>query len=72
MNWLWPRHLHTETTALIRLGRVLHWAGIILGALVALFAMLAFDDMSEGAKALAVALVPILIGRGLRYVLANE
>jgi len=72
MNWLWPRHLHTETTALIRLGRVLHRTGISLGVLVALFAMLVFDDMSEGMKALTVAVAPALIGRAVRYILANE
>lgn len=72
MNWLWPRHLHTETTALIRLGRVLHWACAVLA--LCLVAMSAFSIGSESdwyAPALG-SIVPLMFGRGLRYILANE
>ena len=67
MNWLWPRQLHAETTALIRLGRVLHWTFVALAISAAIFTL-----PNEGIKMIPAALVLLTIGRGLRYILAGE
>lgn len=72
MNWLWPQKQHTETTALIRLGRVLHWVSIGLGAFIIFIGIFGFNSQSDGLFFASFGLVVALIGRGLRYVLADE
>lgn len=76
LDWraiLWPINVAEATTPLVRLGRVLHWTGVVLAApWVALAVALAFED---GAHILGLALIGLpfyFIGRALRYVLANE
>lgn len=72
MKWLWPRHSHTETTALIRFGRVLHWASIAIAILVALIGLGDFGFSLEGFVYVAWAFVTAVIGCGFRYILAGE
>ena len=81
MNWLWPRKgtlRDIETTIAIRLGRVLHWAAIAFAGVLWLgeFTGIAFGYWSDrqfvvGAVILA-GIVIVLLGRGLRYIFANE
>jgi hypothetical protein len=75
-----------ETTMVIRLGRVLHWAGWALAAVsfsLAAFTWLSFYKMdntlySKGTPIVAVGgpilwgIAAILIGRAARYILADE
>jgi hypothetical protein len=71
---LWPRVIKAETTALIRTGRVLHWTGLVL-ALPFVFGgvALAFTIPDpNGIWVSLIGLVPYMIGRGLRYIFANE
>ncbi len=79
MNWLWPKRLvEIETSIAIRLGRLLHWAAAAFVGLLWLgeFVGIIFGYWSDsyfivGAVVLA-GIVVFLVGRGLRYVLANE
>jgi hypothetical protein len=84
-KWFWPRELRGETTALVRLGRALHWFTVVV-ALIELGSALVigFDSiLSErtpadsyfGMAALVgsvIALIIALLGRGARYILADE
>jgi hypothetical protein len=81
MNWLWPQKQtlsDIETTIAIRLGRVLHWAAVAFAGVLWLgaFAGIAFGYWSSGQFVVgAVVLggvVIFLLGRGLRYIFANE
>lgn len=81
MNWLWPRKetlREIETTIAIRLGRVLHWAAVAFAGVLWLgeFAGIVFGYWSSNQFVLgAVVLAGIaifLVGRGLRYIFANE
>jgi hypothetical protein len=78
----WPSESKAETTALIRLGRVLHWIAVTiagcslaLGAAISLFSQSEYHpqmDPSGFLAGLAGALIAALIGRAFRYVLAGE
>lgn len=67
MNWLWPRQLQPTTTTAVRLGRFLHWSSL---GLAPSFLLCAFFMQSGSALLMAFAAYPI--GRGLRYILADE
>jgi hypothetical protein len=79
MNWLWPKQLQEiETTVAIRLGRFLHWAaaafvGLLwLGEFVGvIFGYWSSSQFALGAVILAGVAI-FLLGRGLRYLFANE
>ena len=65
------------TTAVQRLGQVLHWAGIIIGLLLGYggYSGATSDNFSTQAVLITVAvcfLVPYLIGRAALYVLAGK
>jgi hypothetical protein len=76
-NWIWPRQLNASNSAVVRLGRVLHWVALVLSAPSVIFAfgvMFTPDSFRfyiTGAFVL-IALVCASIGRGVRYILSNE
>ena len=81
MNWLWPQkgRLHEiETTIAIRLGRVLHWSAIsFAGALwLGEFVGVVFGYWSSSqfliGLVILIGVAIFLLGRGLRYIFANE
>ena len=67
--WIWPSQARDESSAVVRLGRVLHW---ILTACAALLVGAAFESSSEVLFFLAFAGVVFFTGRGCRYILSNE
>jgi hypothetical protein len=81
MNWLWPRKqdlADIELTIAIRVGRFLHWAAIAfvglawLGEFIGvLFSYWHSNNLVVGFSILGGVAV-VLLGRGLRYVFANE
>jgi len=80
MNWLWPQKqlADIETTIAIRFGRMLHWSVVTfvgafwLGEFVGvLFGYWTNSNFIIGGIILA-GIILILLGRGLRYVFANE
>ena len=81
MNWLWPNQAalrEIETTIAIRLGRILHWGAAVFAGLLWLgeFVGIVFGYWSSsqfviGAVILAGVAI-FLLGRGLRYLFANE
>jgi hypothetical protein len=81
MKWLWPRPStleEIELTIAIRLGRFLHWAAIAFVGVIWLgeFVGVVFGYWSSSSFVIGlIALVGVgifLLGRGLRYVFANE
>lgn len=80
MNWLWPRKrlVEIETTIAVRLGRVLHWAAIAfvgvlwLGEFIGIIFGYWNDRFFQVGVVILGGLAIFLIGRGLRYVFANE
>jgi hypothetical protein len=77
-GWFWPRLRREETSAAIRAGRVIHWTFLVFAAppaIVAGFAIFVIGDRDMFGifvVAFLIALGLALIGRGLRYVLADE
>lgn len=81
MKWLWPRK-HTleeiEITVAIRFGRFLHWAAIAFVGLMWLgeFVGVVFGYWHSNSFIIGlIVLIGVgifLLGRGLRYVFANE
>ncbi len=81
MSWLWPRKQtleEIEITIAVRTGRFLHWAaaafvGLLwLGEFIGvIFGYWSSNAFIIGAVILAGVIV-FLLGRGLRYVFANE
>ena len=80
MRWVWPRRSleEIETTIAVRLGRFLHWGAVAfvgllwLGEFIGiLFGYWGSSPFVLGMIVLA-GVVIFLIGRGLRYVFANE
>lgn len=82
---LWPKHAKTETTVLVRFGRVLHWLTIAPAALCLLAGILGtvqswiwvFERHTQPDHLYLLfgmlgALAFLLIGRGLRYIFAGE
>jgi hypothetical protein len=80
MSFFWPRHLKSDTTALIRFGRVLHWfltgvaAICIVSSLVGAprFPDGSADYLSAALIGLSFAIPIAFIGRGARYILSGE
>jgi len=81
MNWLWPTKkslIEIETTIAIRLGRMLHWAALVSVGVLWLgeFIGIVFGYWSSSQFVLGAILLGgialFLLGRGLRYVFANE
>lgn len=80
MNWLWPQKklVEIETTIAIRLGRVLHWAALAMVGVLWLgeFVGVIFGFWSDSSFVVGiivlVGIAVFLIGRGLRYIFANE
>jgi hypothetical protein len=77
-GWLWPLHRREETSGAIRGGRVIHWTFLVFAAPPAVVAGFAIFVITERdmfgifVSAFMIALGLALVGRGLRYVLANE
>ena len=77
MRWFWPAS-SVESTAMIRLGRVLHWVSYALSFPLLMFFLLVF--VVEGRQSFTVDAIPATLallaiavaGRCARYVLANE
>jgi hypothetical protein len=75
LNFIWPALKRRDVGAAGRLGRFIHWTGVILAGLCAL---LAIEFMVEGwathlsRTLLELALALALGTRALRYVLARE
>lgn len=82
LNWIWPAKRRDESTIVIRTGRVLHWAAVVIAA--AIIIVLAGEAIgeSDGNSIAEMAIVsvvgvvfalPVLaIGRVLRYILSGE
>lgn len=75
-KFFWPQRLKTETSPLVRLGRVGHWTFVgfaILWAAI-LVLMTAEDGYEPGATGILLSIVAacLLVGRAIRYVLAGE
>lgn len=77
----WPTELKNSSTLVVRLARVIHWAGAIVGAFVTLLALAyALDsartnsviDWGAVFGALIIALAVYAFTRGVRYILASE
>ena len=68
---LWPRTLNPENTYVVRAGRMLHGAGIA-GFVFFVLVSLAANTDGETAGFVLTAVGAALLGRGLRYVLADE
>ena len=75
MNIFWPTDPwpeNCEIGARGRLGRALHWAALVLAALVVLFILATWGDPVAMTVEAALAVAIALVGRGLRYILADE
>lgn len=79
MKWLWPRKLEEiELTLAIRLGRFFHWAAIAfvglmwLGEFIGVVFGYWHSDSFVIGLIILIGVVIFLLGRGLRYVFANE
>jgi hypothetical protein len=81
MKWLWPRKTTLEDIELdiaIRFGRFIHWAAVAFVGVMWLgeFIGVAFGYWSSSAFVIGAIILGgvaiFLIGRGLRYVFANE
>lgn len=73
-NWFWPEST-SETSVVVRLGRLLHWLGFGLGVL--LFAGCLIGGTLTGEfhvlmGGLVSGVFVMLIGRAARYLLSNE
>ena len=81
MKWLWPTQkslAELETTIAVRAGRMLHWAALVsvgvlwLGEFCGIiFGYWTSNQFVIGAVILG-GIAVFLLGRGLRYVFANE
>lgn len=79
MNFFWPRYLNPQPWLMTRVGRLAHWLAISVavcsGGMIAILGIETHDPVLEPQYLLAGAALFIgiaLVGRGLRYVLANE
>jgi len=79
MNWLWPQKIReVETSIAIRFGRLVHWAAITfvgafwLGEFVGIFFGYWPNSSFVIGSVILAGIVIVLLGRGLRYVFANE
>lgn len=81
MKWLWPRKRsleEMELTIAIRMGRFVHWAALVFVGLMWLgeFIGVFFGYWSSSSFVIGIIIlggvVIFLLGRGLRYVFANE
>jgi hypothetical protein len=81
MKWLWPRQRtleELELTIAIRLGRFFHWAAVAFVGLMWLgeFIGVVFGYWSSNSFVIGLIVLAgagiFLLGRGLRYVFANE
>lgn len=61
-------------TIAARLGRVIHWAGIVLAACIAMISLMGFLSRPEPERLILilVGMAILLVGRAFRYVLAQE
>jgi hypothetical protein len=81
MNWLWPRKQtieDLEITIAVRAGRFLHWAAAAFVGLLWLgeFIGVLFGYWQSNSFVIGLVILAgigiFLVGRGLRYVFANE
>lgn len=74
MNFFWPKYTKIGATPGVRVGRLLHWCGLAVAAFFAFGATLHLVDGSFNNffGFIGIALVPAMIGRGLRYLFAGE
>jgi hypothetical protein len=77
VGWFWPRESRSEIGVLGRLGRIIHWAGLLAsgGLVIGSFGVLLGGGDSAWAifaALLVVAIFVALSGRGARYVLTDE
>jgi hypothetical protein len=78
-RWLWPRTRHEHTTPAIRAGRVLHWALAAMALIPLAFGILVGRTMDREPDAWATLAIGAagagllaMLGRGIRYILADE
>lgn len=77
MNFFWPTEPDPDPGILARLGRVLHWLSIALGAFFVAggLAIVLVDGLHEFSGGFGFVLGGVMValaGRGLRYILAGE
>lgn len=83
MKWLWPRRVEDrleeiELTIAIRLGRFLHWSAIAFVGVMWLgeFIGVVFGYWHSSSFVIGLVILAgiaiFLVGRGMRYVFANE
>ena len=77
MNWLWPRRRNDDSTWVVRVARLLHWAAIGLAILFATMTVVAGVQQQVAEPIFYVGAILIwfafaMLGRGLRYLIARE
>jgi hypothetical protein len=77
VSWLWPRQLNKQDSVAVRIGRVIHWAAIgfaIFGAVVSFYGLVEAQDQEPNGyfAVLCVWIAAVMLGRGLRYIIARE
>jgi hypothetical protein len=80
MHWIWPKKTieDLEITIAVRFGRFIHWAAVAFAGILWLgeFVGIIFGYWSNNSFIIGMVLLAglaiLLIGRGLRYVFANE
>lgn len=80
MNWLWPKAPRKDSNIVIRAGRLTHWLFVAAAVYAMIFGWVAmYTEAGENASiysavvtGLIMAVPLLLIGRGLRYLLAGE
>lgn len=74
MNWLWPHVINPSQGFFGRLGRLAHWAGILLAVGCALVPFFTYGgpDLQTFAAAFGFGAFFYMAGRGVRYLFAGE
>lgn len=77
MGMFWPLHVKADPNIVTRLGRVLHWAIAVIAIGVSLFGLATTILNGDFGRVgfwggVVVLLITLLIGRGVRYILAGE
>ncbi len=80
MKWIWPKKTieEIELTIAVRFGRFIHWAAAVTVGLFWLgeFIGILFGYWSESSFTIGAVILGglalLFVGRGLRYVFANE
>lgn len=77
VNYFWPTRFNQNVTLMVRVGRVLHWAAASLGLYMLVWGMARAMDTADRVHPnmtayLGATLLFCLVGRGARYILAQE